>query len=235
MMSVTSAPITPATPPKTGAHVGRAAAHAHHSMIPHWITHLGPLGLFAVAAIDGSPIPLAIPGSTDLLLLLLVSHRGNPFLLTASAVIGSAIGAYTTWSAGKRGGEALLRRTVSQRMRERIEHWTDRHSILAVFLPAVLPPPIPLMPFLVAAGALGVSRRRFFVAFNLGRTLRYGLVAWAGVVYGRRFVRWWTNTLAGWSTVILWAFILALVGGIAYGIWQYRRQQKTDAEAGAFV
>src|SRR4051794_40189389 len=62
-----------------------AAKHAaigqRHSLIPHWLTQLGGLGLFAVAVLDSSPIPLPIPGSTDLLLLLLVSHHGNPFLL----------------------------------------------------------------------------------------------------------------------------------------------------------
>lgn len=210
-------------------------AHPHHSLFPHWMTHLGALGLLAVAAIDASPIPLAIPGSTDLLLLLLVSHRGNPFLLAAAAIAGSGVGAYTSWVTGKKGGKALLQRSVSPRLHDRVEHWINRHSFLAVFLPAVLPPPIPLMPFLIAGGALGVSLRRFLVAFNLGRAVRYGLVAWAGVVYGRKVVRWWTRTLAGWSTVILWAFILTLVGGILYGIWQYRRQRREEAGERAFA
>jgi membrane protein YqaA with SNARE-associated domain len=225
-----------ATPTKNSATAAATHTPAHaHSLLPHWLTRLGALGLFAVAVIDASPIPLAIPGSTDLLLLLLVSQRGNPFLLAACAIAGSAVGSYITWGAGKKGGEALLERTVSPRLRQRIERWSDNHSLLSVFLPAILPPPIPLMPFLVAAGALGVSRRRFLIAFNLGRVLRYGLVAWAGVVYGRKFVRWWTRTLAGWSNVILWAFVIALVGGIVYGIWQYRRQKRTETGKQAFA
>jgi len=185
--------------------------------------------LFAVAIFDSSPLPLPLPGSTDLLLLLLVSHRGNPFLLAACAIAGSAIGGYTTWSAGKKGGEALLERSVPVRFRQRIEHWTDHHSMLSVMLPALLPPPIPLTPFLLAAGALGVSRKRFLVAYNSARLVRYSLVAWAGVVYGRKFVHWWTNTLAGWSRIISWTFAVALIAGILYGIWQYRRQRRADA------
>jgi len=170
-----------------------------------------------------------LPGSTDLLLLLLVSHRGNPFLLAACAIAGSAIGGYTTWSAGKKGGEALLERSVPVRFRQRIEHWTDHHSMLSVMLPALLPPPIPLTPFLLAAGALGVSRKRFLVAYNSARLVRYSLVAWAGVVYGRKFVHWWTDTLAGWSGIIGWTFAVALIGGVLYGVWQYRRQRRADA------
>ncbi len=225
---------TPTNPiPKTATPVvaKHAAAHAHHSLLPHWLTHLGGLGLFTVAAIDSSPIPLAIPGSTDLLLLLLVSHRGNPFLLAACAIAGSAIGGFITWSTGKKGGEALMARSVPARFRKPIEKWTNEHSMLSVMLPALLPPPIPLTPFLLAAGALGVSRRRFLVAYNAARVARYGLVSWAGVVYGRRVVHWWTTTLSGWSTVIQSTFVVLLVGGIIYGIWRYRRQRIAARES----
>ncbi|AXC13066.1 DedA family protein [Acidisarcina polymorpha] len=193
-------------------------------MLPHWLTHLGGLGLFAVAIFDSSPIPLPLPGSTDLLLLLLVSHHGNPFLLAACAITGSAIGGYITWSAGKKGGEALLQRSVPKRFRARIEHWTDNHSMLSVMVPALLPPPIPLTPFLLAAGALGVSRRRFLVSYNAARLIRYSLVSWAAVTYGRKVVSWWTKNLAEWSGVIGWSFAGLMVAGVIYGIWQYRRQ-----------
>ena len=35
--------------------------------MPHWLIHLGVVGVFAVAVIDSSVIPLPVPGSTDLL------------------------------------------------------------------------------------------------------------------------------------------------------------------------
>jgi hypothetical protein len=38
----------------------------HQPLIPHWLTHLGALGLFSVAGLDSSVIPLPLPGSTDL-------------------------------------------------------------------------------------------------------------------------------------------------------------------------
>jgi membrane protein YqaA with SNARE-associated domain len=218
--------------PKTAA-AKSAAAQSHHSLLPHWLTQLGGLGLFAVAIFDSSPIPLPLPGSTDLLLLLLVSHHGNPFLLTGCAIAGSAIGGFITWSTGKKGGEALVERSVPARFRKRIEQWTNQHSLLSVMLPALLPPPIPLTPFLLAAGALGVSRRRFLIAYNAARVVRYSLVSWAGVVYGRRVVHWWTTTLAGWSSVIGWTFAAFLVGGIGFGIWSYRRQTAAAPEAPA--
>jgi membrane protein YqaA with SNARE-associated domain len=223
-------------PAPAKAATAHAAQHAHHSLLPRWLVHLGALGLFAVAIIDSSPIPLPLPGSTDLLLLFLVAHRGNPFLLAISAIAGSAIGGFITWSTGKKGGEAILQRSIPPRLRARIERWTDNHSILSVLVPAILPPPIPLTPFLLAAGALGVSRRRFLVAYNTARITRYGLITWAGVVYGRKVLGWWTRNLDQWSGVIGWTFLTLLVGGILYGVWQYRRQKRRgDTEARAFA
>jgi membrane protein YqaA with SNARE-associated domain len=163
------------------------------SLMPHWLTHLGALGLFSVSVVDSSVIPLPLPGSTDLLLLWLVAHRGDPWLLAPCAIAGSIVGGYTTWLIGRRGGEAALQHYVPSRLLGRVVQWVQHHPILAVFIPALLPPPIPLLPFALASGALGVSRSRFLVVFGAARSLRYSFVAWMGVVYGRKVVRLFWN------------------------------------------
>jgi membrane protein YqaA with SNARE-associated domain len=197
--------------------------------VPHWLTHLGVLGLFTVAAFDSSIIPLTLPGSTDLLLLWLVSHNGDPWLLAASAVAGSLLGGYTTWHVGRRGGEAALRLYVPAKMLGRIVVWVERHPILAVFLPAMLPPPIPLAPFVLASGALGVPRRRFLLVYGSARTLRYGLVAWLGVVYGRSVARLWSGTIQHWTAPLLWVFVLMMVAGVAIGIVKIRDLRNAES------
>jgi membrane protein YqaA with SNARE-associated domain len=207
----------------------QSVAHARHALLPHWLTHLGALGLFSVAVVDSSVIPLPLPGSTDLLLLWLVANHGNPYLLASSAVAGSILGGYTTWYAGRKGGEAALRHTVPARLLGRVTRWVERHPVLAVFLPAVLPPPIPLLPFALASGALGVSQRRFLTVFGAARTLRYSLAAWLGVTYGRHLVRQWSGTLQRWSTPLLWAFCGLMVAGICLGIWKSRNIRKSEA------
>jgi membrane protein YqaA with SNARE-associated domain len=203
-------------------------APVHQPLMPHWLTHLGILGLFFVAVIDSSVIPLPLPGSTDLLLLWLVSHSGDPWLLAACAITGSIVGGYTTWEAGRRGGEAALRRHVPARLLGRIVRWVERHRILAVFLPALLPPPIPLLPFALAAGALGVSRKRFLTVYGAARSLRYSFVAWLGVAYGRRIVRMWPGSLQAWSTPLLCAFVGLSAVGVCYGMWKLRGLRKSD-------
>ena len=209
-----------------------AQSHAlrmHSPLVPHWLTHLGVLGLFSVAVIDSSVIPLPLPGSTDLLLLWLVAHSGDPWLLALCAIAGSILGGYTTWHIGRRGGEAALRHYVPVRLLGRIVAWVERHPILAVFLPAVLPPPIPLLPFALASGALGVSRRRFLVVFSAARSLRYSFVAWLGVTYGRKIVRSFAGNLQKWSTPLLCVFVSLLVASVCFGIWKIRGLRKIDA------
>ena len=198
-------------------------------LMPHWLTHLGALGLFSVAVVDSSVIPLPLPGSTDLLLLWLVAHSGDPWLLAPCAIAGSILGGYTTWHIGRRGGEAALRSYVPARLLGRIVGWVERHPVLAVFLPALLPPPIPLLPFALASGALGVSRRRFLAVFGAARSLRYSFIAWLGVAYGRRIVRLWSGTLQKWSTPLLCVFVGLLAVGVCFGIWKIRGLRKIDA------
>jgi membrane protein YqaA with SNARE-associated domain len=187
------------------------------------------LGLFFVAVFDSSVIPLPLPGSTDLLLLWLVAHSGDPWLLAPCAIAGSILGGYTTWHIGRRGGEEALRQYVPARLLGPIVCWVERHRILAVFLPALLPPPFPLLPFALASGALGVSRSRFLAVFGAARTLRYSFIAWLGVTYGRRMVRLWSVTLQAWSTPLLCVLLSLMVAGLCFGTWKIRGLRKIEA------
>jgi membrane protein YqaA with SNARE-associated domain len=199
-----------------------------------WLMGFGTLGLFGVSLIDSSIIPLPVPGSTDLLLILLVVHGANPVFAAVAAIVGSILGGYLTWGAGAKGGEAALHRYLPKRFARRLSGWVENNGTLAVTTSALLPPPFPLMPFLLAAGALGVSRKKFFVSFSLARTLRYSLVAWLAATYGRVVVRAFRHYLSGWSTTLMWIYLGLVVAGILYGVWKFRHQQRqTAAPSGA--
>jgi membrane protein YqaA with SNARE-associated domain len=206
-------------------------AHGKHSGVFHWLVHLGAVGVFGVSIVDASIIPLAIPGSTDLLLLWVVAHGANPWFYVICAVTGSLIGGYTTWRLGKKGGEEALKRYVSPRLQDRVKGWSQTHPLLAVMLPAVLPPPIPLWPFLLAAGALGATWQRFLAAFGAGRTLRYTLVGWLAVHYGRHMIKIWSKTLNQWSVPISWTFVILTAAGIVYSIWKSKRTLRRSPRA----
>ena len=196
-------------------------------LLPHWLIHFGLLGVLVVSTIDASVIPLPLPGSTDLLVLILAANGGNPWLLAMAAIVGSLIGGYLTWEAGKQGGEAMLQRYVPPRFLKRISGWVQRNGVLTVSVASLLPPPVPLMPFLLSAGALSMPRNRFMASFAAARTLRYSLVAWLGVTYGRAVIRGWGRYLAGWSSIILWLFLGILAAAILFGVWKYRHDNRT--------
>ncbi|HEY2858995.1 MAG TPA: VTT domain-containing protein [Terracidiphilus sp.] len=200
----------------------------------HWVASLGAPGVFGVSFVDASIVPLAIPGSTDLLLLWLIAGGGNPFLLVGFAVAGTLAGGLTTWRIGKKGGQAAIKRYVPPRWQGRVHGWSQRHPFLALFLPAILPPPIPLAPFLLAAGALGSSWKRFATLFGAGRVVRYGLIAWLAVAYGRGIIHLWSAALERWSGFILWTFFGLTAAGVAFSVWNLRHKGQKLSQNVAF-
>ena len=164
------------------------------------------------------------------MLLLLTVFRSksiaSPVFFGSCAFAGSVTGGYMTWATGKKGGEAALEKLGTGRLVRRVQGWVKRNGVVSVAIAALLPPPVPLMPFLFAAGALGLSRARFFIAYGGGRAFRYGLVAWVGYTYGRMVINFWQKDLKGWSTPILVAYISLLVLGVLYGVWKYRRENR---------
>ena len=181
---------------KKAASGGRGSGAAHKAGSSHllrWLLSLGGLGLFGVSIIDSSVIPLPLPGSSDLLLLLLASHRGSTVKtavwLAFCTFAGAMLGGYLTWGAGRKGGEVALERYVPKRILGRVTGWVEQHGAWTIGVAAILPPPVPLTPFLLAAGALKIGRTPFLIWYGSARAIRYGLLAWLAVTYGRRFVR----------------------------------------------
>jgi membrane protein YqaA with SNARE-associated domain len=211
----------------------KAAQHsAKRAHTLHWLVHLGLPGLFSVSVIDSSPIPLPLPGCTDLLLLWLASHKsGHPVWLALCAICGALVGGYLGWHVGRKGGEAALKNRVSARRLEQLHHWAKNNPLLAIFLPALLPPPVPLSPFVFASGALGVPLDRFLIAFGLARAMRYSLVAWLGATYGRHVIRMWSDTLDKWAVPLLCVFVGIMAIGIIAAVVRARRHPRPAAAA----
>lgn len=204
-----------------------AGKSSHRVHAVHWLSHLGLPGVFGIAMIDSSPVPLPVPGTTDLLVLWLVSHKGNPFLLASCAIAGAIVGGTLGWRLGKRGGEAALKKRVPARLLDPLHRWAKRNPFLAVFLPALLPPPVPLSPFVLGAGALGIPASRFLIAFGAARTIRYSFVAWLGATYGRHVIPLWEHSQERWAGAVLWTFAAVFAGGIILSVLKSRRRAKS--------
>jgi membrane protein YqaA with SNARE-associated domain len=211
-----------------GVGAGRET-NASHAFV-HFLFHAGLAGLFLVSIVDSSFVPLPIPGLTDIMLVVYAAQHANPLLLIAIATAGSALGGLFSHKVGHAGGLAFIEKRVSPRIFKRVTRWMESHAILAVALPAILPPPMPLSPFVLAAGALNMSRGKFLWTFTLSRLARHAFAVWLGVHYGRSVLELWRKFSTTWGTTILivvWSVILI---SLAVALWQL---WKTSHSVGA--
>jgi membrane protein YqaA with SNARE-associated domain len=146
---------------------------------------IGGPGLFFIAFLDSSF--LSLPEINDLLVIAMV--RNNPELMpyyALMATLGSITGCLVLYVLGRRGGEALLRRRFGGPRLTRAMELSQRYGILAVAIPAILPPPAPFKVFVLLAGVAKVPLPHFVVAVALGRGFRYFAEGWLAVEYGEQ-------------------------------------------------
>ena len=196
-----------------------AAGHSGSHMLRLFF-HFGLLGLGLVSVVDSSFIPLPLPGVTDIMLIVYAAGHANPVLLVAIATAGSALGGFFSHAVGQAGGMAFLQKRVSPKLLNRVTSWVENHSILAIAIPAILPPPMPLSPFVLVAGAVRMSRRRFMIAFTGSRLLRHVVACWLGIRYGTHVLRLWNSFSARWAATFLIAFWALTLVFTAIGIWK---------------
>src|SRR5262245_34168320 len=132
----------------------------------------GAPGLFAVAFLDSSFLPL--PGITDILLIVMVTrHKALMLLYALATTAGSLAGCLVMHYIGRKGGEALVRQRFAGPRVERAMASLQRHGVMSVLIPSLLPPPAPFKIFLLLAGAVGIGTVPFATAIAIGRGARY--------------------------------------------------------------
>jgi membrane protein YqaA with SNARE-associated domain len=205
------------------------AAAAPRSKLMHFLLSFGLVGLFLVSIVDSSFIPLPIPGVTDIMVVVLAAQHSNLILLVGITTLGSALGGLFSHKVGQAGGMAFIEKHISPRIFRRVCDWMERHAVLSVALPAILPPPMPLSPFVLAAGALQMSRKKFMISFTVSRFLRHCAAAAIGIYFGPHVLHIWNLFSRKWAVPILigiWSVILVSVG---FALW---RLYKTSRELG---
>jgi membrane protein YqaA with SNARE-associated domain len=187
----------------------------------HWLRRLGGPGLLLLGIADSSVIPLT--GSMDVLTVLLAAHRPTwwPYY-AVMATLGSMIGSYITYSLASKGGKQALERRFSCERVNKIYKKFEEHGFLAVMVPALLPPPFPFVPFILAAGAMQYVRKKFLGALALGRGIRFSVTACLGATYGRHITRFFAQY---YKPTVAFVGVLAAVG-LAYALIQYLRHRR---------
>jgi membrane protein YqaA with SNARE-associated domain len=184
------------------------------------VRRLGGPGLILLGVVDASFIPT--PGSMDALTIVLAAAHPSWWPYYAlMATTGAVIGAWLTFRIGRKGGKEGLEKRFGKQKMQKVYERVEKYGFATVFLSAILPPPIPTVPFVLAAGALKYSRAKFAAAFTLGRVLRYSAEAYAASVYGKQILGFLTR----YQEPLLWIFVSLAVAGALTGIvmWQRRK------------
>src|SRR5580658_3204298 len=198
--------------------------HLHPLLaVPLWrqLRNLGGVGLVLLGLVDNSVIP--VTGSMDVLTIWLAARHHEPWpYYAAMATLGAVIGGYITYALARKGGKETMERKLSKRRAKQVSKAFARWGFFAVAVPALLPPPFPFVPFLLAAGAMQYSPKKFLGALTLGRGVRYTIAAGLGYHYGRHILRFFSQYYKPAMAILIG---LAVVGAVL-SLIQYQRMKK---------
>ncbi|HEY6905517.1 MAG TPA: VTT domain-containing protein [Candidatus Acidoferrales bacterium] len=176
----------------------------------HWLVQLGGVGLIPLGLLDDSFVPL--PASMDIATIFLAAHDTHLWLYYAlMATAGSVGGGFVTYRLARKGGKEALEHRSSRGYMRKVCEIFEKWGFAAVAVPALLPPPTPMTPFVVAAGAMQYPLKKFLTALTLARLVRYIVLASLAAHYGRQIINLIAHNLLLAGIVI----VLALGAAVA--------------------
>lgn len=174
------------------------------------LTSWGPPGLFLLAILDSAGVPL--PAAVDALLVATAAvSPSRAYIGAAFAVAGSVIGCMILFGIGRKGGGPYLDRVTAKRG-ARFRQWFREYGLITVFIPALVPIPMPVKVFVLSAGALGVRPISFLCVVVAARIPRYFGLAFLGAQLGEGAGAWLKQhvwELAGFAAAL--AVLLAVL------------------------
>jgi membrane protein YqaA with SNARE-associated domain len=184
---------------------------------------LTPVGLPVMAALDSSVI-FFFPFGLDLVLILMCARKPElawlyPLLATAGGIGGASL---TFWIGRKIGEHGVERFTNAARF-EQVKKRIGTKTAVSTGALALIPPPFPFTPFILASGALDVGFRPFISAFTTARLVRAFVISWLAVVYGQQIVAWMHSDSFEY---LVGLFILMALAGTALSAWRVFRSTR---------
>jgi membrane protein YqaA with SNARE-associated domain len=191
-----------------------------------WLYRLGGVGLILLGLADNSAVPL--PGSMDALTIVLAGHQREWWWYYAlMATAGAMLGGYLTYRLARAGGKEVLEKKIGKQRAQKVYAKFERAGFSSIAVGAMIPPPFPILPVLLSAGAMQYPRKKFLAALALGRGVRFTLVAYIASRYGRHIFRFFSQ----YYKPALWTLIaLAVVGGVVALSFYLRHRQKKKQE-----
>lgn len=144
---------------------------------------LGIWGLGGLAFIDAGLVPL--PTTMDGVVIGYVAADHAKFLLyVIMAAAASVVGSLIPYYVGRAGGELFLLKRINRERYERLRDKFERQEFMAIMIPAMMPPPMPIKIFVFAAGVFEMKLLPFATAIFCGKFVQFLVCAVITVMYG---------------------------------------------------
>jgi len=99
----------------------------------------------------------------DVLTIWLSARHREPWPYYAvMATLGAVIGGYITYALARKGGKQAMERKLSRKRAQQVSGAFERWGFSLSQFPALLPPPFPFVPFLLAAVRCSIRQRDFW-------------------------------------------------------------------------
>lgn len=208
------------------AHILAAVAPSAERSVRRWIFHLGGVGLIPLGLLDNSLIPL--PGSMDVVLIILCARQQDWwFYYALMATAGAVIGGFVTYRLARKGGKETLERKLRPQQVEKVHKAFEKYGFSAIAVPAFLPPPVPITPFLIAAGAMQYPLKKFLAALAIGRIARYVILAYLAQLYGRKIIAFIMRP----SNAVIFGIVAAAIAATLVLFFLWRRSRSHERAA----
>ena len=173
---------------------------------------LSPVGVVVLAALD-STLFFSLPFGIDAAVVILSARDHDlAWIIVLLAIMGSVAGAALTFWMGVVIGEKGLERYIPPKRLRGVRSRIRDTGAIALAALDLIPPPFPFTPFVLAAGALEVDAKLFFVTLMLCRAIRFGIEALFAVWYGRTILLWLDSDL--FRDIVSFFIIAAVVVSI---------------------
>ena len=195
---------------------------------------LGVWGLGGLAFIDAALVPL--PTSMDGAVIGYVAAEPHKFLLySLMAAAASALGSLVPYYVGRAGGELFLLKRINRERYERMRDRFENQEFLAIMIPAMMPPPMPIKLFEFGAGVFEMKPLLFTTAIFCGKMIQFTVCSVVTVLYGPAIAHTARRAVHQHFDIVLGVtLLLAIAGGlfILRKVFDRRRGIKFPVEEG---
>ena len=199
----------------------------------------GAWGILVLAMVDSAAIPL--PFLDPLIVTYGAANHARFVLYCLLAALGSAIGSLLPYAIGRAGGELFLLKRINRERYEKIRDRFEKQEFLAIMLPAMCPPPMPVKLFELAAGVFEMRVVSYFLAITAGKFVRFMVESILVILYGPAILSSALHVIHRHAHLVLGGvglLVLALAVYVLRNVFDRRRGvslpvEEDDADPGA--